>query len=136
MSIHSLPITLDQKDVATIIFDSQEESYRLNYSHEWQKNGFAISPHLPLNENFDSIEVKRFDRLYTDDQVERLHVIDGCQMLNFPSTYKYERNFGSSRDVKEIRHGASFSKLFEATALCEVPAKAKLVSTTNLSQKL
>jgi serine/threonine-protein kinase HipA len=47
-------------------------------------------------------------------------------MLNLPSTYKYERNFGSSRDVKEIRSGISFSKLFEVTALCEVPAKAKL----------
>ncbi len=70
--------------------------------------------------------VKRFDRVYTQDRVTRIHVIDGCQMLNLAPSYKYERNYGSSRDVKDIRDGASFSKLFGSANLCEVPAKAKL----------
>ena len=70
--------------------------------------------------------VKRFDRRYHDNMVERLHVINGCQMLDLPSSYKYERNFGSGRDVRDIRNGASFAKLFKSTDLCEVPAKAKL----------
>lgn len=70
--------------------------------------------------------VKRFDRIYKENRVERLHVIDGCQMLDLSSSYKYERNFGSGRDVKEIREGASFSKLFKSVDICEVPAKAKL----------
>jgi len=70
--------------------------------------------------------VKRFDRVYKGNRVERLHVIDGCQMLDLSSTHKYERNFGSGRDVKNIREGASFSKLFKSADLCEVPAKAKL----------
>ena len=70
--------------------------------------------------------VKRFDRVYKENRVERLHVIDGCQMLDLSSTYKYERNFGSGRDVKDIREGASFSKLFKSADICEVPAKAKL----------
>jgi serine/threonine-protein kinase HipA len=70
--------------------------------------------------------VKRFDRVYIENRVERLHVIDGCQMLDLSSTYKYERNFGSGRDVKDIREGASFSKLFASADICEVPAKAKL----------
>jgi len=70
--------------------------------------------------------VKRFDRVYKGNRVERLHVIDACQMLDLSSTHKYERNFGSGRDVKEIREGASFSKLFKSADLCEVPAKAKL----------
>ncbi len=47
-------------------------------------------------------------------------------MLDLPSSYKYERNFGAGRDVKNIREGASFTKLFKATNLCEVPATAKL----------
>jgi serine/threonine-protein kinase HipA len=38
--------------------------------------------------------VKRFDRQLTEEGVERLHVIDGCQMLDLPPTYKYERPFG------------------------------------------
>lgn len=70
--------------------------------------------------------VERFDRVKSKDTVKRLHIIDGCQMLDLPSSYKYERNFGSGRDVKDIREGASFSKLFELTNLCEVPATAKL----------
>ena len=70
--------------------------------------------------------VKRFDRVYKDNKVKRLHVIDACQILDLSSSHKYERNFGSSRDVKDIREGASFSKLFDSSALCEVPVKAKL----------
>lgn len=70
--------------------------------------------------------VERFDRIVDNDTVRRLHIIDGCQMLDLPSSYKYERNFGSGRDVKNIREGTSFTKLFKATELCEVPATAKL----------
>jgi len=70
--------------------------------------------------------VERFDRVISKDTVKRLHIIDGCQMLDLPSSYKYERNFGSGRDVENIREGASFPKLFEAVNLCEVPATAKL----------
>ncbi len=70
--------------------------------------------------------VERFDRVVKQSSVERLHVIDGCQMLDLPPSYKYERNFGSGRDVREVREGASFTKLFETTALCQIPATAKL----------
>jgi len=70
--------------------------------------------------------VERFDRVIAKNTVKRLHIIDGCQMLDLPSSYKYERNFGSGRDVENIREGASFRKLFEAANACEVPATAKL----------
>jgi len=70
--------------------------------------------------------VKRFDRVYKDNFVTRLHVIDGCQMLDLPPTYKYEQNFGSLRDVQHIREGASFKKLFAMTKKCTVPAVAQL----------
>jgi len=70
--------------------------------------------------------VERFDRVVHNDTIKRLHIIDGCQMLDLPSSYKYERNFGSGRDVAKIREGASFTKLFETASLCKVPASAKL----------
>jgi serine/threonine-protein kinase HipA len=41
-----------------------------------------------------------------------LHIVDACQALNFPVSYKYERNFGSGRDVRQIRDGVSFARLF------------------------
>jgi serine/threonine-protein kinase HipA len=77
-------------------------------------------------ESFPVLLVKRFDRIYKDDFVTRLHIIDGCQMLNLPPTYKYEQNFGTTRDVQYIREGASFQKLFAITKKCAVPAIAQL----------
>ena len=58
--------------------------------------------------------VKRFDRKYIADstRVMRRHVIDGCQALNLPKDYKYERNLGDGRDVKHIRDGTSLERLF------------------------
>jgi serine/threonine-protein kinase HipA len=70
--------------------------------------------------------VERFDRrLISMFEVKRRHVIDGCQALNLPPEYKYERNFGSGRDVKHIREGASYKKLFDFSNLCVNPALTK-----------
>jgi len=40
------------------------------------------------------LKVKRFDRINKGTTVERLHIIDGCQMLDLPPSYKYERVYG------------------------------------------
>lgn len=67
--------------------------------------------------------VERFDRkLLSNSKVKRRHVIDGCQALNLSPEYKYERNFGSGRDVKHIREGASYPKLFDFSKECINPA--------------
>lgn len=68
--------------------------------------------------------VERFDRKWTGDRVERLHLIDGCQMLDLPPTYKYERPFGKTGEGAKIRTGASLPALFKACRLCRVPALA------------
>jgi serine/threonine-protein kinase HipA len=56
--------------------------------------------------------IERFDRVRERERVRRIHIIDACQALNFPVSYKYERNFGSGRDVRRIRDGVSFPHLF------------------------
>ncbi|MGQ0749986.1 MAG: HipA domain-containing protein [Betaproteobacteria bacterium] len=56
--------------------------------------------------------VERFDRVSTTGRVQRLHIIDTCQTLDLPVSYKYERNFGSGADVRHIRDGVSFEHLF------------------------
>lgn len=63
---------------------------------------------------YPALLVKRFDRKYdvTSNRVLRKHMIDGCQALNLPRDYKYERNLGDGRDIKHIRDGASLEKLF------------------------
>lgn len=70
--------------------------------------------------------IERFDRkLVMPGEVMRRHVIDGCQALNLPPEYKYERNFGSGRDVAHIRDGASLIKLFNFANRCMNPAETK-----------
>lgn len=68
--------------------------------------------------------VRRFDRELTGDAVARRHLIDGCQMLDLPPTYKYERPFGKGGDAAVIRSGANLPDLFASCRLCRVPAAA------------
>lgn len=70
--------------------------------------------------------VERFDRkIISMTEVKRHHIIDGCQALNLASEYKYERNFGSGKDVAHIREGVSLPKLFDFANQCENPALTK-----------
>ena len=46
MSDNKLNITMSGKVVAWIWVDKLEETYKFQYSDEWIKNGFAVSPHL------------------------------------------------------------------------------------------
>ena len=71
--------------------------------------------------------VTRFDRKrISDDEIERLHIIDGCQALDLPPTHKYERNMGTGKRVEDIREGVSFQKLFNFANQCQTPIKTKL----------
>jgi len=70
--------------------------------------------------------IERFDRhLISMNDVKRRHIIDGCQALNLSPDHKYERNFGSGRDVAHIRDGASLIRLFDFANLCANPALVK-----------
>ncbi len=67
--------------------------------------------------------VERFDRKWSDDKlINRLHLIDGCQMLDLLPTYKYERPFGKSGHAAGLRSGASLQMLFNSARSCRVPA--------------
>ncbi len=72
------------------------------------------------------LQVKRFDRILLENKyVKRIHIIDSNQALNLPVSYKYERNFGSSRDVEDIREGVSYKKLFNLANICQSPILVK-----------
>ena len=60
--------------------------------------------------------IQRFDRRRTTDGVDRLHCIDGCQLLDLPVGMKYERQYGHGNDVKHIRDGANLPALFRMLA--------------------
>lgn len=71
------------------------------------------------------LDVHRFDRIFVNNEIRKAHLIDGCQALNLPPSYKYEQNLGSSRDVKHIRDGVNLSQLFDFTNQCQTPGLAK-----------
>ncbi len=81
--------------------------------------GLAAAPVSILRVPDPVLVVERFDRAPATAGVRRLHVIDSCQALDLPVAYKYERNFGSGRDVRHIRDGVSFERLF-SVAECTV----------------
>ena len=68
--------------------------------------------------------VQRFDREPDTRQttIKRLHVIDGCQMLDLSHQYKYERAFGGENHV---RVGVSYKVLFESLGQCRSLITAK-----------
>ncbi|ACM18697.1 HipA domain protein [Geotalea daltonii FRC-32] len=67
--------------------------------------------------------VERFDRKWSgDESIKRLHLIDGCQMLDLLPTYKYERPFGKTGHAAGLRTGASLQMLFDSAKSCRVPA--------------
>lgn len=71
------------------------------------------------------LAVQRFDRQWAPQgTIDRLHLIDGCQMLDLPPIYKYERPFGKGGHAAVIRSGASLALLFAACNRCRVPAAA------------
>ena len=73
-------------------------------------------------ENEQVLEVERFDReIISEQEIRKIHVIDGCQSLCLPVSFKYERNFGSGRDVREVREGISFIKLQSLVNKCTIP---------------
>jgi serine/threonine-protein kinase HipA len=74
--------------------------------------GLPVAPVSILRVPEPVLVVERFDRVREAGRVRRLHIIDGCQALNVPVAYKYERNLGSGRDVRNIRDGVSFERLF------------------------
>lgn len=78
--------------------------------------GLPASPVDILRVPDPVLTVERFDRHLSDGHVGRIHVVDACQCLNLSVSHKYERNFGSGRDVAQIRDGVSIERLFSISS--------------------
>jgi serine/threonine-protein kinase HipA len=84
--------------------------------------GLSVADTAILRTPEPVLVVKRFDREKRDSAVERRHLIDACQALDLPVAFKYERNFGNGPDVRDIRDGVSFQKLFSIADRTVAPA--------------
>jgi serine/threonine-protein kinase HipA len=62
--------------------------------------------------------IRRFDRVVESagngrHAVRRVYCIDGCQALDLAPDFKYERPYGDSEHVRNIRMGASMRRFFK-----------------------
>ena len=74
--------------------------------------------------DFRALEILRFDRKAAAGdpmRILRRHVIDACQALGVPPKFKYERLYGSGRDVAHIRDGVSLTKIFGLSRFMSSP---------------
>ncbi len=113
-------------------FDKTDEKLVLNeyFSLLLAKSAGLSVTNFELKQFGDELvlEIERFDReIISDKKVKKLHLIDGCQLLGVPSSFKYERNFGTGRDVKDIKEGVSLKKLNEITHLTKIPLVTKKI---------
>jgi serine/threonine-protein kinase HipA len=109
-------------------------------------------PHLAVNEHFcmtlaqgiglpaaeaqllrtprPVLVVRRFDRSVQGQgdtlQVMRRHIVDACQACDVPVSFKYERNLGNNAEVRNVRDGVSFARLFALADLAGSKAAARL----------
>jgi serine/threonine-protein kinase HipA len=107
-------------------FDKKDENLVLNEYlslHLAKIAGLDVAKaDIKYFENEQVLEVERFDRkIISDQEIQKIHIIDACQSLCLPVSYKYERIFGSGRDVKDIREGISFEKLQLLVNRCTIP---------------
>lgn len=73
------------------------------------------------------LQVERFDRYWKNSQqVARIHVIDGCQVLNVPPSFKYQRIVPDGPHKDEYLSPVSVQNLSSFCQKCRVPAKARL----------
>jgi serine/threonine-protein kinase HipA len=78
--------------------------------------------------------VERFDREVIPQPdgtatVRRIHCIDGCQALGLPVDFKYERPYGDTPDVRDVRDGASVKRFLTRLndkTFTPVPAAARM----------
>lgn len=73
------------------------------------------------------LQVKRFDREWQDNNhVTRIHVIDGCQTLNVPPGFKYQRIIPVGPEKDNYLGPVNVANLSSFNQQCMIPAKAQL----------
>ena len=88
-----------------------------------QRSGLDVAATKLVHVPEPVLFVTRFDRVEQEDRVRRLHLIDGCQALGLSTSMKYERPYGDNPDVRNIRDGATYAKLFALLGQSPQPAR-------------
>ena len=92
-----------------------------------KKTNLLVAPVELLQFEERVLQVQRFDRAWTDkEHVARIHIIDGCQALNAPPEFKYQRILNTGSEKDNYLGPINVENLSNFNKFCIVPAKAQL----------
>ena len=100
-----LNIFFNQTSIGELEFDIESKKFSLGYFKKWKESGFALSPHLPLNGEIDSLAIEMFlkNLLPEGENLESISV--------FKQISKYN-TFGLIDEIgKDISGAISFLKI-------------------------
>jgi serine/threonine-protein kinase HipA len=127
-STHSLDVYLGHhKKIATITLPvGSETDIALMYDPSWINNGFAISPHLPLDGSFDHQSVRNYlQNLLPEGK--------GLEEITTNTTISKNNTFGLIKIIGEETSGALS---FKAGGTTESETTYREISNEDLSSKL
>lgn len=59
-NFHQLEMRLRDRLIGDLIYDSDNETFSIKYTEDWQEVGFALSPKLPLDNSANSSQIRAF----------------------------------------------------------------------------
>ena len=106
----SVAVNFNHQAIADLSVESKEEIYGFTYMTQWQEEGYAISPHLKLDNSADSGTIKRFlenllpegrglETLLSYMHLSRTNIFGLIQAMGFESSGAL--SFGESEGHKE-----------------------------------
>ncbi|HRO68043.1 MAG TPA: HipA domain-containing protein [Pseudobdellovibrionaceae bacterium] len=92
-----------------------------------EKAGLSVAKVEMVDLGERVLQVERFDRIWKgSDVIKRLHTIDGCQALNAPPEFKYQRIVPVGEDRDRYLGPINVENLSAFSRHCLVPAKAQM----------
>lgn len=71
-----LNVCLGEQIIATLDYDADNEKFSLDYAPEWQQQGFALSPQLPLDADISSFQIEIFLKNLLPENIGLDYLID------------------------------------------------------------
>jgi serine/threonine-protein kinase HipA len=83
-----LNIYIDQQKIAELHLENERLSWI--YTKKWQQDGFSVSPHLPIDNNFNAVNTQIFLRnMLPVDGGQKLRINGAGPSLNNPTPVMY-----------------------------------------------
>lgn len=73
---YKLDVLFNNQAIAELSFDPDTDNFHFAYQSQWKLNGFALSPHLPLEGIIESSAIRRYLQNLLPENQGLDHLID------------------------------------------------------------